>query len=191
MTDSPARKTKSDRTREAILEAARLLFAQKGYDGTTVRDIAAAAAIDPAMVIRYFGGKDTLFARAADIDLRLPDLAALPRDAVGEALVRHFLAIWEGGGDATALPIALRSAASNELAAARLREIFATQVAPAIARLAGPDTPAVAGLVATQILGLAFTRYVLKLPPVVALPHERLVAEVGRSIQAYIDGARP
>lgn len=189
MSDSPPRKTKSDRTREAILQAARRLFSQKGYDGTTVRDIAAAAAIDPAMVIRYFGGKDTLFARAADIDLQLPDLSALPRDAVGEALVRHFLSLWEGDG-ASALPIALRSAASNELAAERLREIFATQVAPAIARLAGPDTPAVAGLVATQILGLAFTRYVLKLPPVVALPRERLVLEVGRSIQGYIDSAR-
>ena len=54
----------------------------------------------------------------------------------------------------------------------------------------GPDTPAVAGLVATQLLGLAFTRYVLKLPPVVALAHERIVADVGRSIQGYIDGAR-
>lgn len=190
MPDSPVKKTKSDRTRDSILEAARLLFAQRGYDGTTVRDIAAAANIDPAMVIRYFGGKDILFSRAADIDLRLPDISTLPRAAVGEALVRHFLAIWESDGDASALPIALRSAASNELAAARLREIFAIQVAPAIARLAGPDTPAVAGLVATQLLGLAFTRYVLKLPPVVALAHERIVADVGRSIQGYIDGAR-
>ncbi|MGD9475942.1 TetR family transcriptional regulator [Shinella sp. G-2] len=190
MTDSPARKTKSDRTRETILEAARLLFAEKGYDGTTVRDIAAAATIDPAMVIRYFGGKDLLFARAADIDLRLPDITTLPRATVGEALVRHFLMIWENEAGTSALPVALRSAASNELAAARLREIFASQVAPAIARLAGRDTPAVAGLVATQILGLAFTRYVLKLPPVVALTRDRLVAEVGRTIQSYIDGAQ-
>ena len=188
MSDSPSRRTKSERTREAILDAARQLFAQKGYDGTTVRDIAAAANIDAAMVIRYFGGKDTLFARAADIDLHLPDIAALPREKIGEALVRHFLSIWEG--EASALPIALRSAASNALAAERLREIFASQVAPAIARLAGADAPAVAGLVATQVLGLAFTRYVLKLPPVVALPRERLVAEIGRSIQGYIDGAR-
>ena len=190
MPDSPVKKTKSDRTRDSILEAARLLFAQRGYDGTTVRDIAAAANIDPAMVIRYFGGKDILFSRAADLDLRLPDISTLPRAAVGESLVRHFLALWEGDGDASALPIALRSAASNELAAARLREIFATQVAPAIARLAGPDTPAVAGLVATPLLGLAFTRSVLKLPPVVALAHDRIVADVGRSIQGYIDGAR-
>ena len=190
MTNSTARKTKSDRTRETILEAARLLFAEKGYDGATVRDIAAAANIDPAMVIRYFGGKDLLFARAADIDLRLPDMSALPPTAVGEALVRHFLMIWENEAGTSALPVALRSAASNELAAARLRDIFASQVAPAIARLAGADAPAVAGLVATQILGLAFTRYVLKLPPVVALPRDRLIAEVGRSIQGYIDGAR-
>ena len=190
MSDSPVRKTKSERTRDAILEAARTLFAEKGYDGTTVRDIAAAANIDPAMVIRYFGGKDLLFARAADIDLRLPDISALPRANVGETLVRHFLFMWEDDAGSSPLPIALRSAASNELAAERLREIFASQVAPVIARLAGQDTPAVAGLVATQILGLAFARYVLKLPPVVALPRDRLVEEVGRSIQGYIDGAR-
>ncbi|WP_439624545.1 TetR/AcrR family transcriptional regulator [Shinella sp.] len=190
MRDSRPQKSKSDRTRETILEAARILFAEKGYDGTTVRDIATAANIDPAMVIRYFGGKETLFARAADIDLRLPDLSNLPAPSMGEALVRHFLSVWEGDGGGSALPIALRSAAVNELAAERLREIFATQVAPAIARIAGPDTPAVAGLVATQILGLAFTRYVLKLPPVVALPCERLVTDVGRAIQGYIDGAR-
>lgn len=188
MTDSPKKKTKSDRTRETILEAARTLFAERGYDGTTVRDIAAAANIDPAMVIRYFGGKDTLFARAADLDLKLPDLSAIPRELVGEALVRHFLSIWEG--DASAMPIALRSAASNELAAERLREIFASQVSPFIARLAGPDAQAVSGLVATQLLGLAFTRYVLKLPPVVALSRERLVTQVGGAIQSYIDGAR-
>ena len=58
--------TKSARTRSAILDAAQRLFAEHGYDGTTVRDIAAQASIDPAMVIRYFGNKDELFAQAAE-----------------------------------------------------------------------------------------------------------------------------
>ena len=57
--------TKSDRTRAQILAAAQALFAEHGYQNTTIRDVAARASIDPAMVIRYFQSKDELFARAA------------------------------------------------------------------------------------------------------------------------------
>ncbi|MFZ1103905.1 MAG: helix-turn-helix domain-containing protein, partial [Hyphomicrobiaceae bacterium] len=74
MADSQGRTPKSERTRAAILTAARELFAAHGYERTTVRDIAARASIDAAMVMRYFGSKDALFARAADFDLRLPSL---------------------------------------------------------------------------------------------------------------------
>ncbi|MDO9415743.1 TetR/AcrR family transcriptional regulator [Pararhizobium sp.] len=190
MLEKQKKQTKAERTREAILSAARILFAERGYDGATVRDIAARAGIDPAMVIRYFGGKDMLFVQAADLDLRLPDLSDVPGDAIGETLVRHFLAIWETGGAAGGLPVALRSAASNELAAGRLREIFATQVAPALARAPGIRPGPLAGLVASQLLGLAFCRYVLKLPPVVVIPPETLVIEVGRSVQSLFDAAR-
>jgi hypothetical protein len=70
MSDRMHKTRKSDRTRAAILDAARRLFAEHGHDGTTVRDIAAAASIDPAMVIRYFGSKDELFVRASAFDLR-------------------------------------------------------------------------------------------------------------------------
>ena len=87
----------------SILAAARELFAAQGYERTTVRDIAARAEIDPALVIRYFGSKDGLFARAAVFDLRLPDLARRwTAPASGEALVRHFLDVWEGDAGRTA-----------------------------------------------------------------------------------------
>ena len=182
--------SKSQRTRDAILAAARHLFTEHGYDATTVRDIAAAAGADPALVVRYFGGKDALFAQAAAFDLSLPDLSTIDRAEIGRSLVRHFLAVWEEGArPAGGLPIALRSAASNEMAAERLRGIFGEQVAPALAAAAGPDGRRVAGLVATQLLGLAFCRYVVKLPPVVQLSTEDIVEEVGRTIQGYFDRA--
>ena len=93
----PRRSTpKSIRTREAIEAAARELFAINGFDRTTVRDIGARAGIDPSMIIRYFGSKDALFARVAMPDLRLPDLSGVESDRIGETLVRHFLAQWEG-----------------------------------------------------------------------------------------------
>jgi AcrR family transcriptional regulator len=180
---------KAIRTRQAIEDAARDLFSANGFERTTVRDIGAQAGIDPAMVIRYFGSKDALFAEVAMPDLRLPDLAGVAPDSVGETLVRHFLLQWEGEEAGGGMPVLLRSAASNEEAAARLREIFRAQVFPAIAAAGPPETaPVRAGLVASQLLGLALTRYILKLPPVVALPLETIVREVGATIQRYATG---
>ncbi len=187
MTDASPRLSKSQRTRASILRAARDLFAAEGYERATVRDVAARAEVDPALVIRYFGSKDGLFARAADFDLRLPDLSDMDRARLGPALVRHFLDVWEGPGSNGGMTILLRSAASNPLAAEKLQEVFAGQVLPALARASGaPDAAERAGLVASQLLGLALGRYVLKLPPLVALPAERIVEEVGATVQRYL-----
>lgn len=181
--------SKSGRTRAAILAAAQEFFAVQGYERTTVRDIAARAAIDPAMVIRYFGSKDALFARAAVFDLQLPDLRDVPQAEVGATLARHFLGLWEGEGGNGGLTVLLRSAASNDFAAERLREVFASQVLPALTRTAtGPGAAERAALVSSQLLGLALCRYVLKLPPLVGMPADRLVAELGPTLQRYLVG---
>jgi hypothetical protein len=85
------------------------------------------------------------------------------------------------------MTILLRSAASNPLAAEKLREVFADQVLPALAQASGaPDAAERAGLVASQLLGLALGRYVLKLPPLVAVPAERIVQDVGATVQRYL-----
>jgi AcrR family transcriptional regulator len=183
--DNPAPR-RSDATKAAILAAAREHFAASGYQAATIRAIAAAADVDPAMVMRYFGNKEKLFAAAAEFDLRLPDLSALPRHAIGTALVEHFLKRWEG--DET-LMVLLRAAVTNEAAASRLQSIFATQMAPLITRLSGEPRAAAtvrAGLIATQILGLALCRYILKLPPVVGLKHAEIVRHVGATVQDYL-----
>ena len=178
--------TKSDRTRAAIENAARSLFERQGYDRTTVREIAAAANIDPALVIRYFGSKEALFGRVAAPNLRLPDLGAIDRQGIGEALVSHFLALWEGDALGGGMPVLLRSAASNDAAADGLKRVFATQVMPAIAAAGDASTASLrAGLVSSQLLGLAMTRYILKLPPVVAMDRDTIVREVGATIQRY------
>ena len=88
------------------------------------------------------------------------------------------------GGRRFAGPTAL--VASNEEAATRLREIFLAQVLPAISRAGPPETAAVrAGLVATQILGFALARYVLRLPPVVAMPIDMIIRTIGDTVQRY------
>src|SRR3989441_12646048 len=120
------------RTKGRILAAARKHFAASGYERATIRAIAAEAGIDPALVMRYFGNKEKLFAAAAEFDLRLPDLAAVPRGTVGSVLVGHFLDRWERDDSPQAL---LRAAGSHQVAVARLRPTFATQVMPAVAPL--------------------------------------------------------
>src|SRR5437870_2325918 len=179
---------KSDRTRAAILDAAQRLFAQHGHGRTTVRDIAAKASIDPALVVRYFGSKDELFVRAAAFDLRMPDLSKVKRSQIGDTLIRRFLELGEGF---TGMTVLLRSAASNDYAASRVRELFAAQVLPAFARVGSrADAAERAGLVASQLLGLALCRYILKIPPVAEMSAEEIVKHVGPTIQRYASGKR-
>ena len=177
---------RSDATKAAILAAAREQFASSGYQGATIRAIASLAGIDPALVMRYFGNKEALFAAAANFDLRLPDLGGVARDQVGVALVEHFLDRWDG--DETLLAL-MRTSVTNEMAAERMRSIFATQLTPVVARLCGESRQAAAGragLIASQILGLALVRYVLKLPPVVNLPRAVIIRRVGETVRAYL-----
>jgi AcrR family transcriptional regulator len=191
-TQPPPMPRKSDRTRALILAAAREQFAANGYGGATIRGIAERAGIDPAMVIRYFGSKDELFARAAVFDLRLPSFDGIERSQIGATLVRHAIELWEGDQGSSGLTILLRSAASNEYAAGKVREVFAAQVTPALARVAGKaDARRRAGLVASQILGLALCRHVLKIPPVVEMSPEAIVELVGPTIQRYAAGPLP
>ncbi|SEP54395.1 TetR family transcriptional regulator [Amycolatopsis saalfeldensis] len=178
---------RSDATRAAILGAARERFAADGYERATIRAIAADAGIDPSMVMRYYGNKEKLFAAAADFDLRLPDLAALPHEEVGAKLVRHVLARWEDDETMFAL---MRAGVTNEVAAERLRAIIADQVAPQVAKLC-PDpaqVPVRAGLVATQLLGLALCRFVVRIPPVSTMSADEAVRWIAPTLQRYVLG---
>ncbi len=115
----------SEQTKAVILAAAREQFAAAGYEAATIRSIAAAAQIDPSMVMRYFGNKDKLFAAAAEFDLRFPDLSGVAEDDLGARLVGHFLDRWE---DDDALVVLLRSSTTNADAAQRMRELFIAQL---------------------------------------------------------------
>ncbi|AZV19633.1 MAG: TetR family transcriptional regulator [Mesorhizobium sp.] len=188
-TNHSKKPSKSDRTRGQILDAARDLFAEHGYDGASIRDVGTRASIDPAMVIRYFHSKDELFARAALVDLQLPALRVIDPATVGETLIRRFLEVWEGPASGPGMAILLRSAASNEFAAEKMREIFANQVRPVVAAVGDlADAGRRAGLISSQLLGLAMCRYVLRLPPVVALSHDEIIRNVGPALQRYATG---
>ncbi|MHB8295622.1 MAG: TetR/AcrR family transcriptional regulator [Acidimicrobiales bacterium] len=180
---------RSARSRQAILEAARARFAAEGYEHTTVRAVAADAGIDASMVMRYYGSKDGLFVAAAEIDLHLPDLEGVECDRLGEVLARHFVSLWEGGRADDALVLLLRTATTHDGAAERLREIFATQAVPVIrAAVGGTEGERRAGLVGSQLLGVALCRYVLKLEPIASEAPERLAADIAGSVQRYLTG---
>jgi AcrR family transcriptional regulator len=180
---------RSDATRVAILEAARRRFAEDGFRRATIRAIAADAGIDPSMVMRYYGSKNGLFAAAVDVELGLPDLGAAPPDMLGELVLRRFVELWETSPSDEILLTLLRSAVTDDAITDRARQLFADQVMPAVLRIGDPaDAPRRAGLVATQILGLALCRYILRFPPVVALTVEQLIAQVSPTIQRYLVG---
>ncbi|MFF2557335.1 TetR family transcriptional regulator [Nocardia sp. NPDC058058] len=181
---------RSDATRAAILDAARRRFAEDGVRKATIRAIAADAGIDPSMVMRYYGSKEGLFAAAVDVRLELPDLAAVRADALGELLVRRFVEIWEAPPGNEVMLTLLRSAVTDDTVTERVRQVFAEQVMPAVLRLGDPaDAPRRAALIVTQMLGLALCRYVLRIPPVLALTPDQLVADIGPTIQRYLTSA--
>jgi AcrR family transcriptional regulator len=175
-------------TRADILAAARLRFGSDGYERTTLRAVAADVGVDPALVIRYFGSKQELFAAAAEFTLDLPDLTAVHPDDVADALLPSFFAVWE---DDTTFVALLRAAMTSPTAADTMRRIFATQVAPKLATIT-PDNPAQrAGLMGAFVVGLAATRYVLANPAVADLGHDELIAWARPVIRQLLVGPAP
>ena len=171
----------------AILAAARERFASDGYERATIRAIAGDAEIDPAMVMRYFGSKEGLFAAAVEFDLELPDLSEIPSERLGAELAAHFVERWERD---EALQILLRVGVTNEVVAERMRTIFAAQLAPVVVKaIADPDdAPVRASLAASQVLGMALCRYVLAFPPLVEMSRQDIVDWIGPTLQRYLTG---
>lgn len=181
---------RSEQTRSAILIAARQLLAHKGYQGTTIRAVAAAAGIDPSMVMRYYSSKEGLFAAAVDVDLQLPSASRWPSDRIGDMVARHLISRWEGELSDDLIIMLLRSAGTNQAAVEHLRQVFQRQVLSLVREVAGdgPDVGRRAGMVATQVLGVALCRYVIQLPPVVAMDGETLARVLGPVLQHYLLG---
>lgn len=185
-------------TREAILQAARALFAEHGYDGATIRGIAAAATVDPALVHHFYGTKERLFAAAMELPVIPSEVitAALagraPGESAGTHMVRSALALWESTELRGALQAMLRSALTSEQAAATLRGFIAEAILRPVASVAGgadPErTPFRASLVASQMLGLALSRYVLRFGPVAEASPDELAAAIGPTIDRYLTG---
>lgn len=183
--------------KEQILAAARTQFAENGYAGTSIRAVASIAEVDPALVHHYFGTKEELFvavvAPPADPGELIPQVMAGDPAALGERVVRMFLALLESPATGPGFRALLRSALANDLSASLLREFFTRQVVRRIsAALDGvvpaEEVPARANLVASQIFGLISVRYLIGLEPIASMDHDRVVAAVAPTLQRYLTG---
>ncbi|GLZ75339.1 TetR family transcriptional regulator [Actinorhabdospora filicis] len=184
-------------TRAQILDAARDAFAEVGFDRATIREIARRADVDPALVHHYFGSKDKLLLATIDAPFDpgkvLPGIIGPGLDGVGERLVRAFVGVWDGPAGARG-SVLLRSALSHPLMLRLLREFLISRILRVAVRELGVEidhAPFRGSLVASQLLGLALTRYILKVEPMVDAPPEAVVAMVGPTIQRYIEGPLP
>ena len=189
-------------TREAILAAARARFGDLGYDRTTIRGIAADAGVDPALVHHFYGTKESLFAAAMRLPLNPGDvveavLKAAPDDqgpVLGEHLMRTLLGIWDVAEIRAAFLGMLRSSLTSEQATSMLREFVTSVILSRIAEVAqqaapgGGDAEYRAALVASQVLGLALTRYVLELDPLKQASTDDLAAAIGPTLDRYLSG---
>jgi AcrR family transcriptional regulator len=180
-------------TQQAILDAARTAFTETGYDGATVRGIAREAGVDPALVHHYFGTKEHLFVSAMQFPIDpaviIPALLAPGFDGLGERIVRMFLTVWDSPESSHPFIGLLRSAMTHEKSAAMMREFVTSAIFGRVTAALDVERPQLrANLVASQLMGIAFARYILRVEPLASTPTDELVPIVAPTLQRYLTG---
>ncbi len=181
-------------TRGDIVDAAKRVFAGKGYDGASLRAIAREAGVDPALVHHYFDGKASLFvaAMALPFDPRHVREQSSSPSSVGAGIILGFLTMWdraEGTGSSFAFCVAAMAASTN--VADAMREFVADRVwknNPTHLGERANLTHRRRALVSSQLMGLAFTRYILRVPPVSTATPRQIACWAGPTLDRYISG---
>lgn len=191
MTTVAGRPRDAARTREDITGAARALFAEHGYEGTTVRMVAAGAGITQGLITRYFGSKEGLFLAASDVSLHVAEAVAGPREHLGERLAAGMVGRWRQQSGADPMLILLRAAGSRPGAAAVLRDFVERESTSVVAaRLVAdgvdPGAARERALAADAfVMGVVMARRVLV--PFDDDGTDAFQTWMGRSLQALLD----
>lgn len=193
MSPRTGRRTGGTDTRGAILAAARASFSERGYDATSLRQVARDAGVDPSLVSHYFGGKDALFAEALRLPLRPADVVSGivegDLDGLGERIARTFLTLWDRPETRDPLLGLIRSAMTHDLAAEMLRGFVTEALLGRIAATLGaPDARLRTSLVGSQLVGVAMLRYVVRIEPLASADVDAVVAWVAPTLQRYLTG---
>jgi AcrR family transcriptional regulator len=192
----PGRPAGASDTRERILASARELFAQNGIDKTSIRAVAAAAGVDPALVHHYYGTKQQLFAAAIHIPIDpmevLRPLRDTPVEKLGYTLPSVLLPLWDSEMGKGFIATIRSLLAGSEVSLLRffLQEVIAVEVGARV------DNPPGTGLIrvqfaASQLVGVVMARYILELDPFKSLPVEQIVETIGPNLQRYLTGDLP
>jgi AcrR family transcriptional regulator len=177
-------------TREEIVVAARKLFAENGYDRTTVRAIGAAAGVNAAMVHYFFGSKEQVFVAALELPVNpaqvVPVLLDGPREQFGQRMAGFLMSLWTSPQTRPALLAMLRSVVSNEQAASMMREFFNAVVIERAADTLGVPRFRLAAA-AGQAVGLMWFRFVVAIEPLAVADDAQIAEQLATMIQYTID----
>ena len=187
----PGRRPGSPDTRGEIVEAARREFGAHGYDRTSMRAVARAAGVDPALIHHYFESKEDLLLSAMEVPFDPRELLGAvvdgPQDQIGERLVRAMLGQWDDPQRQRRLLTIVRTAIASEAASHLLRDGLLRMILDQIAAIPGIDDARRRGnLVASQLVGLLMTRYVVGIEPLASMPADEVVARIGPTVQRYL-----
>lgn len=185
----PGRWRTGEDSRKRILDAARTCFGRTGYDRTTVRAIAAEAQVDPSMVYYFFDTKARLFSVVTELPRNVPERLAAQLsgdlDGLGERIVRHFVEIWDEEASVAPLLALMRSAPTDAASASMFVEFMQREIVVRLRdAIGGDDAELRAELIASQLIGLALMRYVVRLEPIASAPVEAIAARMGAALQS-------
>lgn len=184
---APSRAERRRRSEATILDAARRLFAESGYERTTIRAVAERAGVDPALVMQNFGNKDGLFAAAVRWSVPVDDLTAADRVALPRTALQHALDAFDDPDLRPAAEALLRSCLTHPAAAAVLRdEVMRPAQSEVATTVGGPDAALRAALLNAVTLGLTISRYLLADPVVAAAEPADLERLLGPALQALV-----
>ena len=173
------------RTEQAILDAARELFAEQGFERVTIRAVAARVGVDPALVMQYFGSKEHLFAAAARWSGESETVLRASRSEVPAAALHDVFERFEGDQREAAIAL-LRNCLTHPEAARVVRdEVMCDRIGAVAATIRGDDAELRAGLVGACLMGLTMARHLLEVEPVASASREdleRLMEPVLRSL---------
>ena len=183
----PRRRRDPEASRAAILEAAREVFAERGYARATIREIARRAGVTHGLVMRHFGSKEQLLIEAlpgprAAAEVVPGDLATLP-----ERVATAFVAGTESAGRGEHAVVALiRSAASDEEVAVPLYAAVEREITATFREVLGPGSEVYAGLLGSLFIGVTFARHIARTGVLAQLTPEELVDYLVPAIRALL-----
>ncbi|AQA06481.1 TetR family transcriptional regulator [Mycobacterium sp. MS1601] len=176
-----------------IVSAARDAFADTGWAGTTIRSVARAADVDPALVYHYFGSKEGLLDAATTPEPRFLERVAatwtVPEPELGRALVEALLANWADPEIGPFLKAMLQTAAHEPNTREKLRMVVERSLM-GVSQLGADERDRLvrSGLISSQLMGFALMRYVWKIEPVASMSDTEVAAALAPTLQRYIDG---